>query len=207
MHDIRFKTVQNFGQQTRYRQHHREIAAVEVLDRRNPHHIDFIGRRVVELRSHHQNTVATAPVFERKSLYRARHAADVRTVGIGEHNDVHMCRPLTDVAPAAVTAAPGQTDLHRRRDAMPRGAPGDVTCCAARFRCPRRLVSIDTVPNEVGAGPKHIGSSGLQPPRLTPEASTRRSPPRARSSCAASAATPPPPTRVGRRPCNRRAAR
>ena len=88
------------AQPARRQQHHREVAAVEALDRRDPDHARLVHGRVLELRAHHQRLVAVLAVSAGKRFHRACHPTHMRGVGVGDHEDTHAGL-LTSARPAA----------------------------------------------------------------------------------------------------------
>ena len=58
MDDVRLEVGKLCGDEARQRQPHREIAAVEVLDRRNADDVGFVGRLALELRGHDDHAMA-----------------------------------------------------------------------------------------------------------------------------------------------------
>ena len=99
MDDVRSKLIQDPGQQTGDRQDDRKVATVEVLNRRDTHHIDLILRHTGKFRRNHQHPMTAAAILGCEGLHRTRHATDVRDIGIGQHDDVHpsfLCRQTDD---------------------------------------------------------------------------------------------------------------
>ena len=88
MDQVRPEVVHVFTDDVGHRQLHREVAAVEMLDRRYPQHIGRV-LRALKLRRDDPDLVplAAAGVFQR--FHRSRHAADMGEVGVGEHRDFH----------------------------------------------------------------------------------------------------------------------
>jgi hypothetical protein len=79
-----FEFVYCVGQAARHRQHHRKVAAVEILDRGNAEDVGFVLRRIFEFRGHDHDTMTEFPIRLRKGFHRARHPSHVRRKGVGQ---------------------------------------------------------------------------------------------------------------------------
>jgi hypothetical protein len=94
--DVRPEVIDRFAELRQYGQCHGEIAGVEILDRGDAQHVDFVFMHVGKLRCHDQHPVSAFTVFLGECRHRACHAADVRGEGVGEDEDVHASGFLAD---------------------------------------------------------------------------------------------------------------
>src|SRR5262245_24016008 len=81
--------VHGGGHQARRRNRNRKLTTVEMLDRRHTHDVCIVAAGVLRFGGDDQRLVIASAIFLVESHDAARHAAQHRRIGIGEHQDPH----------------------------------------------------------------------------------------------------------------------